>query len=82
MNTEKKLSLVLWKYVRQTFAYFDLQRQVEAYKSLISSDFNLPLNSEHWKFIEESPEFFEDIRGKKLLEEYQSRYKLNHDVQK
>ena len=55
---------IITKCVRAMFQYGDMQKRVNAYKELIQNDFDIPPTSENWEFIDESPEFCEDIRGR------------------
>lgn len=43
---------------------------VNAYNKLFDNDFDLPKDDPAWGLIDENPEFYEDVRGKKLRTEY------------
>lgn len=42
--------------------------KLKAFQKLVASDFTLEENAKEWKTIDEKPEYFSDIRGKKLIE--------------
>jgi hypothetical protein len=62
----KKETFVLQKIIRYSLFSVELTQKINAYHRLIDNNFNLPLEDEAWKFIDENPEFYEDIRGKIL----------------
>lgn len=42
--------------------------KLKAFQKLVASDFLLDENAKEWKTIDEKPEYFANIRGKKLIE--------------
>ena len=42
--------------------------KLKAFQKLVATDFTLDENATEWKTIDEKPEYFLDIRGKKLIE--------------
>ena len=68
-DEQKIAGCAVLKFVRYTTSMLDAKRKKEAYEKLMNNDFDLPEEDEAWKVIDESPAFYEDIRGKKLLSE-------------
>lgn len=67
-STEQKIAgRASLKFVRYTIMMLDAKRKKEAYEKLISNDFDLHEDDEVWGIIDESPDFYKDIRGKKPL---------------
>ena len=59
-----KETFIIHKTVRYAFMNAQLLKKLTAYNKLIQNNFTLPTDDPGWKFIEENPEFYEDIRGK------------------
>ncbi len=59
-----KETFIMAKVLRYSFVRAELEKKVRAYLHLIQSNFGLHRDDNDWKFIDENPEYYEDIRGK------------------
>ena len=59
-------TLALQKNLRYSLLMMDIKKKIDSYAKLLINHFDLSKDDEAWKAIDESPEFYEGIRGKIL----------------
>ena len=59
-----KETFIIHKAVRYAMMAAELQNKFKSYIKLIKNNCQLENDDEAWRFIDENPEFYEDIRGK------------------
>ncbi len=59
-----KETFIIHKAARYAMMAANLQNKAKSYIALVKNNCDLPKDNELWRFIDENPEFYEDIRGK------------------
>lgn len=59
-----KENFIVAKLARYGSMKLEIHNKIEAYFKLIKANFDFSQDNQIWQFIDESPEFYEDIRGK------------------
>lgn len=59
-----KETFIMQKAIRYAAMASELQNKFKSYIKLIKNNCQLKNDDESWQFIDENPEFYEDIRGK------------------
>lgn len=68
LGADDKILNILITLQRLHYKVYEAKLKLKAYQKLVASDFTLKENAKEWKTIDEKPEYFSDIRGKKLIE--------------